>query len=201
MSKRFHRSRAIGAAAVAGVLAIAGGVAYATIPTDGVISACYLKSGGSLRVIDATTGKCSSKETSLNWNVAGAQGPAGPDGPAGPAGPAGAAGSQGPAGADGANGVSGYEVVEKKYADKPLPISDIFDAPCPAGKQPLGGGAIVQLNNANGFVALGRAPLYSVPFVSGISDWEAFIEQPVENGATKATITVRAVCAGVGAVA
>jgi hypothetical protein len=85
----------------AGVLAL-GGVAYATIPSDGVISGCYLKSGGTLRVIDATTGKCSPKETSLNWNV---QGPAGQDG------------DDGEDGLDGAPGLSGYELVTAETTD------------------------------------------------------------------------------------
>jgi hypothetical protein len=73
------------------------GAAYATIPDGGgVIHGCYQKSGGSLRVIDASVTGCSSKETSLNWNVQGLQGPAGvqgqqgAQGPAGPPGPAGA---------------------------------------------------------------------------------------------------------------
>ncbi len=48
-----------------------------------MISGCYTKSGGTLRVIDSSTGKCSAKETALNWNVEGAQGPAGPARPAG----------------------------------------------------------------------------------------------------------------------
>lgn len=75
------------------VLALAAtGVASATIPTDGVISACYSRSGGSLRVIDATVTKCGKSETSLAWNV---QGPAGPQGEAGPAGPTGPAGANG----------------------------------------------------------------------------------------------------------
>jgi hypothetical protein len=36
-----------------------GGVAYATIPDgQGVIHACYAKSGGALRVIDASVANC-----------------------------------------------------------------------------------------------------------------------------------------------
>jgi hypothetical protein len=86
---------------VIAVAGVTGGVAYATIPANGVISGCYTKSGGTLRVIDPSTGSCSSKETSLNWNVQG------PTGPQGPAGPAGVQGLQGPKGDPGINGAPG----------------------------------------------------------------------------------------------
>jgi hypothetical protein len=82
------------AAAVAALLALVGGVAYATIPdSEGVVHACYSKSGGGLRVIDATVVGCKASETSLTWNQ---QGPAGPEGPAGQIGPPGPAGPPGP---------------------------------------------------------------------------------------------------------
>jgi hypothetical protein len=77
-----------------------------------VIHGCYSKSGGSLRVIDASVTNCTKSETSLDWNVQGQQGPQGPqgaDGPQGPAGPQGTAGPQGPAGPPGPSGLShGY---------------------------------------------------------------------------------------------
>ncbi len=62
--KRF----AVVGAAVAASVAVAG-VALATIPNEGVISACY-QSGGILRVIDvARADTCKMNETSLAWNV------------------------------------------------------------------------------------------------------------------------------------
>jgi hypothetical protein len=70
-------------ALVAGVVAAvaAGSAAFAAIPDgNGVIHGCYLKSGGTLRVVDSTTGSCSSKETSLNWNQQGLPGPKGDTG-------------------------------------------------------------------------------------------------------------------------
>jgi len=94
-------------------LALVGGAAYATIPSNNVIDACYSKSGGALRVIDGTVTNCSKNETALAWNVQGpqgAQGPAGPQGPVGPAGPQGPPGpegSQGPAGPAGPQGPAG----------------------------------------------------------------------------------------------
>jgi len=100
-------------AIAAGVLLVLAGVAYATIPdSSGAIHGCYARSGGSLRVIDATVTNCKAGETSLDWNVQGQQGPQGPNGPAGPAGPQGpqgTTGSQGPAGPQGPSGLShGY---------------------------------------------------------------------------------------------
>jgi hypothetical protein len=114
----------------------AGGVAYATIPTNGVITGCYTSAGGSLRVVDPATGGCKKGETQLAWNVQGAQGASGPAGPAGPAGPSGAPGPAGSA------GVSGYQVVHR---DVPLDAGNAGSAndsvACPAGKKVLGGGA------------------------------------------------------------
>jgi hypothetical protein len=92
--------------AVAAVLASVG-VTYATIPSANVISACYLKSGGTLRVVDATTSSCSNKETSLNWNVQGPQGPKGDPGINGTNGTNGIDGTDGTDGADGAPGPAG----------------------------------------------------------------------------------------------
>jgi len=91
MSKGFTHGRAGVAAAIVVALA-ATGVALAAIPSNGVISACYTKPGGNLRVIDATTGSCTPKEQSLSWNVQGATGPQGPAGGPGPTGPEGPAG-------------------------------------------------------------------------------------------------------------
>jgi hypothetical protein len=72
-----------GVALMAGftALLVAGGIAYATIPdSSGVIHGCYSKSGGSLRVIDASVTNCKSTETALGWNQSGAPGPPGPPG-------------------------------------------------------------------------------------------------------------------------
>src|SRR5262245_54000213 len=63
---------AVGALAVA----VAGGVAYATIPdSGGVIHACYVNRAGNLRVIDTETGAaCRPDETPLSWPRAGSAG-------------------------------------------------------------------------------------------------------------------------------
>jgi hypothetical protein len=101
---------AVALAAVAVVL-VGGGVAVAAIPGTGdVISGCYSKSNGTLRVVDARD-RCRSNERRIAWNErgpAGPRGPAGEPGPAGGTGPAGPAGEQGPAGPAGA-GVGSYD--------------------------------------------------------------------------------------------
>lgn len=111
MSKRIGRQRPQLRPALIGALAailVSGTVAYATIPgPTGVISACYSRSGGTVRVIDSSVTNCKSTETSLSWNVQGAQGPIGPEGPAGPAGPEGPAGPTGPEGPAGPIGPEG----------------------------------------------------------------------------------------------
>ena len=73
--------------------------ALATIPdANGVFHGCYLKSGGSVRVIDDSVTMCKSGETAIAWSVTG---------PAGPAGAAGATGATGATGAPGATGPRG----------------------------------------------------------------------------------------------
>jgi Collagen triple helix repeat (20 copies) len=96
--------------AAIGGLAVAGGVAYATIPTNNVINACYDKQSGQTRIVDPTTGTpkgCAKTENAIAWNVQGPKGDKGDTGPQGPAGPQGLAGPQGPAGPPGPEGLQG----------------------------------------------------------------------------------------------
>ena len=87
-------------------VAIAGGVAYATIPGPGeVYSACMLKGVGTIRLIDKSLpttnlmSRCTDKETEVSWNQKGEQGIQGPKGDKGDR------GDPGTPGADGADGV------------------------------------------------------------------------------------------------
>lgn len=141
-------------------IAVGGGVAWATIPNGGVINACYAKSGGSLRVIDASVTNCKSGETALSWSEQGQPGPQGPAGPTGPAGPAGPAGPQGDTGATGAtgpqgpvgpagpagpvgpSGLAGYEVVTATAQSGQSNFAQAT-ANCSAGKIVIGGGGNV----------------------------------------------------------
>jgi hypothetical protein len=89
MKRKYLIAAAAGAVAAT---ALAGGIAYATIPGDGgVIQGCY-DSGGNLKVVPALP--CPKGYTQLPWNQ---QGPPGKDG---------LNGTNGKDGKDGANGVS-----------------------------------------------------------------------------------------------
>lgn len=76
---------------VVAALAVAGGIAYATIPdSNGVIHACYQKNQGALRVIDTDKAQtCSSSETAITWSQTGPPGAPGQPGQQGPPGPTG----------------------------------------------------------------------------------------------------------------
>ena len=141
MKARLMRKSGIAIAATAVVTAATGIVAYATIPDgNGVIHGCYSKSTGTIRVIDDSVTNCSSKETSLNWNVQGQQGPQGATGPQGLQGPQGASGPQGsqgvpgPAGPTGPSGTShGYLATSSDAAVGTIPsysnVGAIYSVP------------------------------------------------------------------------
>jgi len=99
------------------LLAVAGGIAYATIPSaSGVFTACKLNGVGTIRLIDPSLphssllSHCTAFETQVQWDAsgqAGAQGPPGPKGDKGDKGDTGPAGAPGAAGATGAPGPKG----------------------------------------------------------------------------------------------
>ena len=102
-----RKSLVAAVAGAAGVAAIAGGFAWATIPSSsGVIKACYQKNNGQLRVVDSLDA-CSTSELPIQWNQTGSQGPTGPRGPQGTTGARGAQGATGLAGARGPTGLQG----------------------------------------------------------------------------------------------
>lgn len=81
LARRLRRPSAYEAVAIAIAVIAMGGAAYATIPSaDGVISACYQRSGGALRILDADTNSCTAKENLLTWNSEGVQGDPGVSG-------------------------------------------------------------------------------------------------------------------------
>jgi hypothetical protein len=142
---------------VAGTLGAAG-VAVASIPgQNGVISGCYNKSNGGLRVVDVSAGDaCKTTETAIQWNEVGQQGavgPQGPQGPAGPAGPQGATGAVGPAGAQGATGATGATGAQGPAATLGVStrLGNVVEVPrdfgahpsiatCPTGQVAISGG-------------------------------------------------------------
>ncbi len=105
-------------------LSLAGTAALASTPSN-IVSACYNKTSGELR-IESKSSPCTSKEVAISWSIVGPKGPtgpagakgatgprgeAGPLGPKGPTGPTGATGSTGPAGAAGPQGPGGFNGV------------------------------------------------------------------------------------------
>jgi hypothetical protein len=126
-----RRTYLIAAFLAGAAIALAGGVAYATIPGPGnVYSACMLKGVGQIRLIDPSLpstnlmSHCTNNETAVSWNEAGQPGPAGPQG------------VKGDPGVPGTNGTNGTDGVSVKTAAEP------------AGSNCAGGG--VQLSAVNG---------------------------------------------------
>jgi hypothetical protein len=114
MNRKHLLTSTVGALVAA---AIAGGVAYATIPSlDNVYSACMLKSLGTIRLIDKSLpstnlmSHCTDKETEISWNKAGQPGPPGPQG---------AKGDPGATGTNGTNGTDGKDGVSVTTASEP----------------------------------------------------------------------------------
>ena len=166
--------------ALAGVAALVcaaiAGVAYAAIPgTNGQISACYKKIGGSLRVIDAQAGaQCKPNEKPLKWN------------------------KKGPPGAD---GVSGWKVV-RVLASFPPGFQGAVSAMCPTGRKPLGGGWF-PVDNQGSLNVLGSFPADPTGGSGGpptspsdFQGWALYANNPNLGGGT-ATAIVYAVCATV----
>jgi Collagen triple helix repeat (20 copies) len=159
-----RRGRRLSLLVVAG-LAVAGGVAYATIPSSGAVyTACMLNHIGTIRLIDPTLpsssllSHCTQLETQVSWNQTGQPGPVGPQGPKGDTGAAGPAGPQGPAGQDGAPGAAGP-------AGPPGPTGDAGPAG-PAGAPGSGGvTAYGQVTSVGGVVAARSNNISSVTFL------------------------------------
>ncbi len=113
MVVRLTRKRVVSLAIFVG-LAIASGVAYASIPaSNGALTGCYRTGGGAnqgeFRIVE-TSASCRSNETALTFNqqgVAGPKGETGAPGPKGETGATGAAGATGPKGETGLKGETG----------------------------------------------------------------------------------------------
>ena len=225
----FHARRhtTVAAAAVSlGLIAAAGGTAWATgaiggVPDSaGVIHACYLTSARlkPVLLIDSSkTTSCPRDWSPLNFNQTGPQGPQGLQGiqgipglvgATGPQGADGAAGTTGATGATGATGISGYEIVTADTSS--LNAGDPARVFCPTGKHVLGGGGEVtgQDSGQPGNRAIVSS---SAPILGGIA-WEVATESEftpawddaLDNGNTffadahPFTVTVWAVCAATG---
>jgi len=90
-----RRSKLVLALATAVIAVIAGSLGHAYAAQTATIHACYDKATGRLRFTDPATNVpkgCTPKETAVDWEPQGLQGPPGPQGAQGPV------GQQGPAG-------------------------------------------------------------------------------------------------------
>ena len=157
------------AAATATAIVVSSSFAIAAIPDSAskLITVCYTKTSGALRLIDKQAGKaCNTKtEIDLSWNQQGVKGDQGPQGLLGAAGPAGANGQNGfnglnglnglngaagPVGVVGNNGTNGINGAPGVKGDTGLPGSNGIDgapgapgAPGPAGKDGVGGAPVM----------------------------------------------------------
>lgn len=90
------------------------------IAPNGVITGCYEKKGGELRLIDASTSTCKKSEELITWNQTGPQGPQGLQGiqgPKGDKGDTGPQGIQGPKGDKGDTGAQGLQGIQGPKGD------------------------------------------------------------------------------------
>jgi hypothetical protein len=145
LKRPIWRSRGTVALAAVILLAVAGGFVYAQIPGgDGVIRACYKKSGGALRV--EANKSCKPGERRLTWNKKGRQGdvgPPGPQGPVGPPGPMGERGPEGPAGRDGDRGPTGPQGPPGESAQVVVKGGTCADIQSAIDSLPPAGGAVL----------------------------------------------------------
>ena len=126
----------VGAVLVVGGAAVA--IAYAAIPSGGgVITACYMKSSGALRVIDAGQ-SCKNNEQNLSWNIQGAKGDPGETG------------ETGEQGLPGPSGLAGIHAILQGYTNEQGAFLQ-----CPDGEVALGGGYLGALD---GLPVLTNAP-------------------------------------------
>ena len=148
------------AAATATAIVISSSFAIAAIPNSStkVITGCYLKTSGTLRVIDKQAGKtCNARtETELAWNqqgpkgdqgLPGVSGVAGVKGDSGTPGVNGLPGAKGDPGVPGTNGINGADGAPGAKGEPGVPGSNGLDgapgAQGPAGKDGIGGAPVM----------------------------------------------------------
>jgi hypothetical protein len=177
---RLSRSKvAVAGVSAVAALALAGGVALAAggIPgPGGVISACFNKTNGNLRVV-ASLSECRNSELPLQFNQVGQQGPVGPQGPTGLTGPQGLRGFTGAQGAQGIQGIQGIQGAVGPQGSQGIQgvpglaglagyeiVSGQDTVVCPGGKTVVGGGA-----SGGSILFVKQALLESQPLNNG---WE-----------------------------
>lgn len=199
---RHIRPRTIVAAAAALALAAAaGGVAYASIPNAGLISGCYVKSSGTLRVIDPSTMACKTGEALIQWNQtgpAGATGATGGTGATGATGPTGATGADGPPGATGAAGPAGPSGPSDAYSDSNLngtginnPGTELVRLDLPAGSYALFGKATLSNDDGDSQEAQCRLSTGEAAFTRlGGDAWQVVVVQDLLSLGSPGTVSM-----------
>src|SRR6516225_3908697 len=106
------RAKAFIAIVSSAILAVAAGVAYATVPdSQGLIHSCIRN--GAIRIIDTDAGQtCKAGESALQWSQTGPQGPPGSQGQPGSQGDQGEQGPPGLQGPPGQDAVSLWAAVD-----------------------------------------------------------------------------------------
>jgi hypothetical protein len=122
-------------ASLLGIL-FGGTLATTYAASNGIIHACV--KSGQIRILGAAQ-SCQTRETPLDWNITGPQGPKGDKGDAGPQGQQGDPGPKGDAGPQGAPGLAEYQTIP---VAQPISAAGgwVFDAACPGGKTAISGG-------------------------------------------------------------
>jgi Collagen triple helix repeat (20 copies) len=196
--KTMRRKRLlITAAGALFAVAIAGGVAWASIPGDGgVIQGCY-DSGGNVKVVPALP--CPRGYTAFAWNqqgLKGADGASGKDGANGTNGIDGVDGRDGTNGLAGPPGTAGVSGIEYVVAHGVATQGGMFgrfplEARCSAGKKVLGGG----FGSPNLFRALSnRLAVFSSEPSTDHGGWYIFVTNLVDLPADE-PFDVWAICA------
>ena len=173
-------------------LAVAGGIAYATIPdSSGIFHACVKGTNGNVRLIDpdkpGKAGKCKGNEQAVSWNQTG---------------PPGAPGAPGAPGSPGAPGLSALQTVNLASVSNSVSPKEAAVL-CPSGKRVIGGGAAI----TGGSVASGATDLAATvalktsrPITLGSSDaWTARAEEIAPGFDGNWSLTIYAICASVAA--
>lgn len=166
-------------------VAITASITSGSIPgPNGLITGCYNKSGGTIRVIDTSVTTCGSNETSLQWNQIGPQGPVGPQGPAGPQGvagpqgPAGPQGAQGPAGPQGTPGLSQATFATSALVQPGSDYTLIASKTLPAGDWVIQANAIVEIDVASSGVKTAASDCQlrknGTDYIGGAADQRSF---------------------------
>lgn len=169
-------------AAIIIAAAILGGSVYVASSEshDVTYHACLY--AGSLSQVSTTPPANCGRGMPISWNAAGPEGSQGEPGPQG---------EQGEPGPEGPSGISGYQKVSLSFSNESFEAGQarLFEVPCPAGKNVVGGGA--SLFNRSGPLALH----VSRPSFND-AGWVAWFIN-LGSGTATATVAVYAICVNV----